>query len=225
MIHLLFSPENLTISVDLSFYKWVQIYHLVQCKFARGHFNRQHGRGHSTQPPWSLYNLMPSCILNQYFFCVSITRRDHGTKTRRFYCSGNDDITIVSHLRPWRANEACAPYMEIKRMMPTFSWDICQFIFPWQFFRNFPDLFNQIFSPDFQVICHPVHVVVHTYTNIKEPPNHLILDACSSLLLNPRLFPCLGLTSLFNIWDHITTVPACNSGTLTNVLPHRNTMP
>ena len=34
----------------------------------------------------------------------------------------------------------------------------------------------------------------------------------------------LGLTSLWNIWGHITTVPACSSGTLTNVLPHRNAM-
>ena len=39
------------------------------------------------------------------------------------------------------------------------------------------------------------------------------------------LFVCLGLTSLWNIWGHITTVPACSSGTLTNVLPHRNAMP
>ena len=38
-------------------------------------------------------------------------------------------------------------------------------------------------------------------------------------------FVCLGLTSLWNIWGHITTVPACSSGTLTNVLPHRNAMP
>ena len=39
------------------------------------------------------------------------------------------------------------------------------------------------------------------------------------------LFVCLGLTSLWNIWGHITTVPACSSGTLTSVLPHRNAMP
>ena len=39
------------------------------------------------------------------------------------------------------------------------------------------------------------------------------------------LFVCLGLTSLLNIWGHISTVPACSSGTLTNVLPHRNAMP
>ena len=39
------------------------------------------------------------------------------------------------------------------------------------------------------------------------------------------MFVCLGLTSLLNIWGHIMTVPACISGTLTNVLPHRNTMP
>ena len=38
------------------------------------------------------------------------------------------------------------------------------------------------------------------------------------------LFVCLGLTSLLNIWGHIATVPACSSGTLTNVLPHRNAM-
>ena len=41
----------------------------------------------------------------------------------------------------------------------------------------------------------------------------------------PCLFVCLGLASLWNIWGHITTVPACSSGTLTNVLPHRNAMP
>ena len=37
------------------------------------------------------------------------------------------------------------------------------------------------------------------------------------------MFVCLGLTSLLNNWGHITTVPACSSGT--NVLPHRNAMP
>ena len=30
---------------------------------------------------------------------------------------------------------------------------------------------------------------------------------------------------LLNIWGHIATVPVCSSGTLTNVLPHRNPMP
>ena len=40
-----------------------------------------------------------------------------------------------------------------------------------------------------------------------------------------QLFVCLSLTSLLNIWDHITRVPACSSGTLTDVLPHRNAMP
>ena len=35
-------------------------------------------------------------------------------------------------------------------------------------------------------------------------------------------FVCLGLTSHLS---HITTVPACSSSTLTNVLPHRNVMP
>ena len=39
------------------------------------------------------------------------------------------------------------------------------------------------------------------------------------------LFLCLGLMLLLNIWGHIATVPVCSSGTLTNVLPHRNVMP
>ena len=43
--------------------------------------------------------------------------------------------------------------------------------------------------------------------------------------INEFLFVCLGLTSLWNIWGHIATVPTCGSGTLTNVLPHRNAMP
>ena len=34
----------------------------------------------------------------------------------------------------------------------------------------------------------------------------------------------LGWKSLLIIWGHITTVPACNSVTLTKVLPHRNAM-
>ena len=34
-----------------------------------------------------------------------------------------------------------------------------------------------------------------------------------------------GLTLLFNIWGHISTVPAGNSGPLTMVMPHRNAMP
>ena len=39
------------------------------------------------------------------------------------------------------------------------------------------------------------------------------------------LFVCLGLTSLLYIWGRIAIVPACSSGILTNVMPHRNTMP
>ena len=35
----------------------------------------------------------------------------------------------------------------------------------------------------------------------------------------------LGLTSLLNIWFHIKTMPVFRSGTLTNMLPHRNAMP
>ena len=40
-----------------------------------------------------------------------------------------------------------------------------------------------------------------------------------------RQILCLCLTALLNIWGHITTVPACSSDTLTNVLPHRNVIP
>ena len=36
---------------------------------------------------------------------------------------------------------------------------------------------------------------------------------------------CWGLTMLLNISGHIVTVPAYGSGTLTDVLPHRNAMP
>ena len=51
-------------------------------------------------------------------------------------------------------------------------------------------------------------------------------DLCSCQLhFGIFKFVCLGLTLLLNIWGHITTVPACRSGTLTNVLPHRNAMP
>ena len=48
---------------------------------------------------------------------------------------------------------------------------------------------------------------------------------CNNERNHEGVFVCLGLTSLWNIWGHITTVPACSSGTLTNVLPHRNAMP
>ena len=61
----------------------------------------------------------------------------------------------------------------------------------------------------------------------------LISGLHPQLLSEPRpvhsetvcLFVCLGFMSLWNIWGHITTVLACSSGTLTNVLPHRNAMP
>ena len=40
------------------------------------------------------------------------------------------------------------------------------------------------------------------------------------------LFVCLlGFNVFLNIWGLIAAVPACSSGTLTNVLPHRNAMP
>ena len=45
------------------------------------------------------------------------------------------------------------------------------------------------------------------------------------LLIFMRILVCLGLTSLFNVWGHIAMVIACSSGTLTNMLPHRNAMP
>ena len=39
------------------------------------------------------------------------------------------------------------------------------------------------------------------------------------------MFVCFGFKSLLNICGHTTMGPACRSGTLTNVLPHRNAMP
>ena len=57
------------------------------------------------------------------------------------------------------------------------------------------------------------------------PPVVLSIVATTQNSMFVCLFVCLGLTSLWNIWGHITTVPACSSGTLTNVLPHRNAMP
>ena len=43
--------------------------------------------------------------------------------------------------------------------------------------------------------------------------------------LRSLVLVCLSLTSPLNIGGHIATVPACSSGTLTNVLPHRNDIP
>ena len=51
------------------------------------------------------------------------------------------------------------------------------------------------------------------------------IDKRDTSILVCLFFVCLGLTSLWNIWGHITAVPACSSGTLTNVLLHRNAMP
>ena len=53
---------------------------------------------------------------------------------------------------------------------------------------------------------------------------HLIIVFCLKIYWAFCLFVWV-LTSLLNMWGHITTVPACSSGTLTNVLPHRNAMP
>ena len=44
---------------------------------------------------------------------------------------------------------------------------------------------------------------------------------CATLMFSV----CGGLTSFLNIWGHITMVPSHSSGTLTNVLQHRNDMP
>ena len=57
---------------------------------------------------------------------------------------------------------------------------------------------------------------------ISSTTDSTVYIVCGSVLY---MFVCLGLTSLWNISGHITTVPACSSGTLTNVLPHRNAMP
>ena len=54
---------------------------------------------------------------------------------------------------------------------------------------------------------------------------NLYLCTCNHIDLLFYLFVCLGLTSLLNIRGQIKTVPACSSGTLTVVLPHRNAMP
>ena len=54
---------------------------------------------------------------------------------------------------------------------------------------------------------------------------HSATYKASSVGTSLFLFVCLGLTSLLYIWGHIATVPACSSGSLTNVLPHRNAMP
>ena len=51
------------------------------------------------------------------------------------------------------------------------------------------------------------------------------IDISNSVVYFVCFLFVLGLTSLWNIWGHITTVPACSSGTLTNLLPHRNAMP
>ena len=53
---------------------------------------------------------------------------------------------------------------------------------------------------------------------------HKQFQEADSLLLM-FLFVCWGLTSRLNISDYIATVSAYSSGTLTNVLPHRNAMP
>ena len=44
---------------------------------------------------------------------------------------------------------------------------------------------------------------------------------------NTLSFECgvLSIRHKSGAWGHITTVPACSSGTLTNVLPQRNAMP
>ena len=53
-------------------------------------------------------------------------------------------------------------------------------------------------------------------------PNSMVIDFNS---VDRNKFVCLGLTSLLNIWGHVATVPACSSGTLTDVLLHMNDMP
>ena len=57
--------------------------------------------------------------------------------------------------------------------------------------------------------------------NIWDPPS---LVSYKQHFIFYSLFVCLGLTSLLNIGGHIMTAPASSSGTLTNVLPHRNVM-
>ena len=73
------------------------------------------------------------------------------------------------------------------------------------------------FSLYVQYICAKSSTIYYTTYNFTGDPYSI------SVLF--FYFICLGLMSLLNIWGHITTVPACSSGTLTNVLPHRNVMP
>ena len=67
-------------------------------------------------------------------------------------------------------------------------------------------------------------IIINLYNlKIKNSPNNQT-KYLNCFSITNCLFVCFGLTSLLNIWGHIATVPGCNS-TLTNVLPHRNTMP
>ena len=47
-----------------------------------------------------------------------------------------------------------------------------------------------------------------------------VVCTLSKTFLITLQFVCFGYRSLLNIWGHITTVPACSSGTLTNLLSH-----
>ena len=69
-----------------------------------------------------------------------------------------------------------------------------------------------LFVPSINPCCHLYNVIFPARYNSYEKSND-------------RLFVCWGLTSFLNIWGHITTVPACSSGTLTNVLPLRIVIP
>ena len=81
--------------------------------------------------------------------------------------------------------------------------------------------------------CHSLNLYTEWLVNkndrtgrgIQTKPWYLLRKATLNRFNHTKI--CCGLlkTSLLNIWGLIATVPACSSGTLTNVLPHRNVMP
>ena len=64
----------------------------------------------------------------------------------------------------------------------------------------------------------------HTESSSIAETKHDMQISFSHIIQFVCLFVCLDITSLLNIWGHIRTVPACSSGALTKVLPHRNAM-
>ena len=68
------------------------------------------------------------------------------------------------------------------------------------------------------------HFVYGNFHCMASNRNKVKINLCY-FLENLVCWVCLGLTSFLKIRGHIATVPTCSSGTLTNVLPHRDAMP